>query len=232
VKRLASSRGIANDRLAFEHRILQIPEARTVLDRLVVKGAGRNEVLGLLYEHVSTNIFPWRKQLRRKQREMTSLADQLNTVARFVSRVGDDPLSFRDSWAALVGLGKQPDALSLRKDGAYVSAIMRLHASKYRNQAKLLGRLLRFYAKEKRNWSLYPLIAHVWLSTGKPHDRETAQLLSAAWEAMNEDRPFSELQIKKHRQRHLYRQAAASVSQEKTVMHPADCLRRDQILFR
>jgi hypothetical protein len=226
VERLASSR------LAFERRILKIPEARTVLNRLVVKGARRNEVLVLLYEHVSTNTFPWRKQLQRKQREMTSLADQLNTVARFVSRVGDDPLSFRDAWAALVGLGKQPDALLLRKEGAYVSAIMRLHASKYRNQAKLLGRLLRFYAEEKRNWSLYPLIAHVWLSTGKPHDRETAQLLSAAWEAMNEDRHFSELQIKKHRQRHLYRQAAASVSQGKTVKHPADLLRLDQILFR
>ena len=232
MERLATARGTAADRLAFERRVLKIPEARTVLDRLVVKGARRNEVLGLLYEHVSTNTFPWRKQLRRKQREMASLADELDRVARFASRVGNDPLSFPDSWAALVGLGKQPDALSLRKDGAYVSAMMRLHASKYRNHAKLLGRLLRFYAKEKRNWSLYPLIAHVWSSTGKPHDRETAQLLSAAWEAMNEDRHFSQLQIKKHRQRHLYRQAAASVSEGKTVMHPADLLCLDQILFR
>jgi hypothetical protein len=230
MEHLANSRGIAADRLAFEHRILKIPEARAVLARL--KGVGRKEVLGLLYEHVSTNKFPWREQLRRKQREMTSLADQLNTVARFVSRVGNDPLSFPDSWAALVGLGRQPDALSLRKDGAYVSAIMRLHASKYRNQAKLLGRLLRFYAKEKRNWSLYPLIAHVWLSTGTPHDRETAQLLSAACEAMDVDRHFSELQIKKHRQRHLHRQAAAPVPEGKTVMHPVDRLRLDQILFR
>ena len=232
MERLASSRGTAADRLAFERRILKIPEARTVLDRLVVKGARRNEILGLLYEHVSTNIFPWRKQLLRKQREMTSLADELDRVARFASMVGNDPLSFPDSWAALVGLGKQPDALSLRKDGAYVSAIMRLHASKYRNQAKLLGRLLRFYAKEKRNWSLYPLIAQVWLSTGRPHDRETAQLLSAAYEAIDVDEHFSEIRIKKHRQRHLHRQAAASVSEEKTVMHPADRLRRHQILFR
>jgi len=232
VERLASSRGITPDRLTFERRILKIPEAKAVLDRLVLEGADRNQILELLHQHVSMNKFPWREQLRRKKREMTSLADQLNTVARFVSRVGDDPFSFPDSWAALVGLRNQPAALSVRKDGAYVSAIMRLHASKYRNQAKLLGRLLRFYAKEKRNWSLYPLIAHVWLSTGKPRDRETAQLLSAAWEAMNADKHFSELQIKKHRQRHLYRQAAASISEGKTVMHPADRLRLDQILFR
>src|SRR6185437_7034248 len=97
MKRLAKSRGMAIDHPAFKHKILEIPEARTALDRLVLKGADRKQVLRLLYQHVSTNIFPWHKQLKRKQQEMTSLADELDRVARFASMVGNHPLSFPDS---------------------------------------------------------------------------------------------------------------------------------------
>ena len=189
---------------ATQRRILAIPGARRDLDTLVRAGANEKKILDLLSLVVITDSLSWRKPLRGKQKELESIANQLETVANHAERIALDYLSYGTLWLAILGVGDWKDVSFPKKCAPrYIFRLMRLYAKNCRDKAKQFGTLLRTHPKQERHQKFDFLLAHVWQRTGNYYDKEIAQLLTDAHEAVGSKQQFTEGQIKKHRQRYL-----------------------------
>ena len=198
----------ARERSEKEHRALQerifaTPGSQRVLSKLQNKGANREKILSLLANAVSDVDF-WRKPVRSKKRELESIANQLETVARHAQRVSLDPLSYGTLWAAMLGIGKW-EVVKPSKERApiWIFALMRLYAKNCRERAEAFGDLLREHPPRQKREMVDCLMLEVWHLTGKYHDKEIAFLLTNASEAAGHKRVFTEDQIKKHRQKYV-----------------------------
>src|SRR5580765_6422307 len=89
----------------LQQRILEIPGSRRVLRGLSKQGANQEKLLSLLASSV-TDVDFWRKPVRCKKRELESIADQLETVARHAHRISLDSLCYGTLWLAMLGIGK------------------------------------------------------------------------------------------------------------------------------
>jgi hypothetical protein len=130
--------------------------------------------------------------VRRKKKELESLARQLETVANHAQRVSLDPSSYGTLWLAIMGWGKWENVKSPKELApTYIFGLMRLYAKNCREKAKAFGNLLRQSSCQQREMTDLLLI-EVWLRTQKHYDREMAFLLTNAFEAVGRKREFSE----------------------------------------
>jgi hypothetical protein len=187
----------------IQRRMLALPGSRRDLSTLVKAGANETKVLELLALAVTEKGL-WRKSMRRKIRELESIADQLETVARHAQRVSVDPLSNGIFWLAALGMGKWEDVKpSATYSPAWLFKLMRAYARNCRDKARAFGKLLREYAPRQKRQMIDCLILETWLHTRNYHDKEIAFLLTNAYEAAGRKREVTEEQIKKHRQRYV-----------------------------
>lgn len=187
----------------IQRRILALPGSQQDLKKLVAAGASETELLKLLAHAVSKND-SWQKLMRRKKRELESVANQLETVAKHGQRVSVDPFSNGIVWLAMLGIGKWQDLNpAAGTSPAWMFRLMRAYAKNCRDKASAFGALLREYPPRQRRKMNSCLIAAVWLGTGKHYDKEIAFLLTNAYEAAGQEREVTEDQIKKHRQRYV-----------------------------
>jgi hypothetical protein len=188
----------------IQHRILALPGSQRYLKTLVGAGASEAQVLRLLCFAVSKEKGFWRQPMRRKKRELESIADQLETVANHAQRVSLDPLSNGTLWLAMLCIGKWDDVKpASERSPAWLFGFMRLYAKNCRDKARAFGDLLRKYPPRQNRQMIDCLILEVWLRTRKYHDKEIAFLLTNAYEAVGRKREVTEDQIKKHRQRYV-----------------------------
>jgi hypothetical protein len=187
----------------LQNRILVLPGSQRVLSKLTKEGANREKVLSLLASAVEDVDF-WRKLVRGKKRELESIANQLETVAKHAQRISLDPLCYCTLWAALLGIGEW-DMVKPSKERApiWIFSLMRMYANNCRDRAKAFGNLLKQHAPRQKRTAIDCLLLEVWRLTGKYHDKELAFLLSNASEAAGHKRVFSEDQIKKQRQKYV-----------------------------
>lgn len=186
-----------------QRKILALPGSRRDLDTLVKAGANEKEVLELLSFTVTDRGF-WRKAMRRKKKELVSIANQLETVANYAQRVSLDPSSYGTLWLAVLGLDKWENAKPAKElTPMYIFGLMRLYAKDCRDKAKAFGDLLRTQPRREKREMIDCLLLHVWHTTRKYHDQELAHLLTDAFEAVGKKKQFTVDQIKKHRQRYV-----------------------------
>lgn len=194
----------AREQRDIQRKILTMPGPRHDLKRLVRDGANEKKVLELLFFMLEDRGF-WRKTVRRKKKELETVADQLEMVADHAERVSLDPFSSFTQWIAILGLDKwehvKPPAQCAP---TFIFALMRSHAKNCRDQAKAFGNLLREYPPQQKRQMLDCLLLEVWRTTGNYHDAEISRLLTDTFAAAGKtDEQFTEEQIKKHRQRHV-----------------------------
>jgi hypothetical protein len=204
----ASDWGKINNRLEREDQgtrelILKNHTASRALRILFRAGADKEKVLRLLSFCVH-DVNWWQKPMRRKKRELESIANQLETVANHVERTALDPLSQRAMWTFLLQLENWKNARDSKDESAtFLFNLMRLYANGCRNRAKAFGNLLRHYPRRQKRQMIDCLLIEIWLRTGKHFDKEVASLLTIAFDAVGSARHFTEEQVKKHRQRHI-----------------------------
>ncbi len=187
----------------LQERILTIPGSQRVLSKLTNESANREKVLSLLADAVNVVGF-WRKPVRGKKRELESIANQLETVAKHAQRISLDPLCYGTFWLAVLGIAKW-EVVKPPKERAptWIFGLMRLYAKNCRDRAKEFGKLLRQHPPRQKRMMIDCLLLEVWLLTGKYHDKEIAFLLTNASEAAGHKRVFTEDQIKKQRQKYV-----------------------------
>src|SRR5438477_6016442 len=88
-----------------QEQILAIPRSQRVLRRLTDEGANREKILSLLACAVQTIDF-WRKPVRGKKKELESIANQLETVAKHAQRISLDPFCYETQWLAILGIAE------------------------------------------------------------------------------------------------------------------------------
>jgi len=187
-----------------QRRILAVPGCRRALKILVKDGADPQEVLKLLCLQLRGDKLLWSKGLRRKQKELESIANQLETVARHAERVARDPTSYGTLWLALMGIGEWENVRQAKGCAPiWIFRLMRLYAKNCRDKARIFGKLLKTYPPRQRRRFVSFLLAYIWRTTGSPHDQEIARLLTGAYEAVGSEKQFTKLQIQKQRQRHV-----------------------------
>jgi hypothetical protein len=187
----------------LERRLFALPGSQRNLKTLVRAGASEAQILKLLALAVSEKFF-WQKPMRRKKKELESLANQLDTVAKHAQRVSVDPFSNGILWLAILGIGLWDGVKrSAKADPRWMFRLMRAYAKNCRDKAKAFGKLLREYPPRQKRQMIDCLILEVWLHTRKYHDKEIAFLLTNAHEAAGRKREVTEDQIKKHRQRYV-----------------------------
>jgi len=197
-----------NNRLEREDQrtrefMLKNRTASSALRVLVRAGADKGKVLRLLSFCVH-DVNWWQRPMRRKKRELESIAKQLETVANHVERTALDPLSQRAMWTILLQLENWKNARDSKDESAtFLFNLMRLYANGCRNRAKAFGNLLRHYPRRQKRQMIDSLLIEIWLRTGKHFDKEVASLLTIAFQAVGCARDFTEEQVKKHRQRHV-----------------------------
>jgi hypothetical protein len=201
----------------IERRILALPGSERYLRALVRAGANEGQVVRLLCYAVGEKGW-WRKPMRRRKKELESIAGQLETVAKHAQRVSLDYFSYGALWLVILGINqrwedvKPPSELS----PAWLFGFMRRYAKNCRDKARAFGGLLRTYPPRQNRQMIDCLILAVWLGTGKYHDKEIAFLLTNAYEAVGRKREVTEDQIKKHRQRYVMPRIKAYL-----LSHPA-----------
>jgi hypothetical protein len=187
----------------LQERILTIPGSQHVLRKLTSEGANREKVLSLLANAV-IDVGSWRKPVRAKKRELESIANQLETVAKHGQRISLDPLCYGTFWLALLGIAKWEVVKPAKERApAWIFGWMQLYAKNCRERAKEFGNLLREHPPRQKRLMIDCLVLEVWLLTGKYHDKEIAFLLTNASEAAGHKRVFTEDQIKKQRQKYV-----------------------------
>lgn len=187
----------------LQDRILTIPGSQRVLSKLAKAGADRGQILSLLSSAVADKDV-WRKTVKRKKRELESIANQLETVAKHAQRVSLDPLCDGILWLKILGTGKLENVKPATEYAPiWLFEFMRRYAKSRREVARILGSILRKYTPIQKRKVISCLLAEVCLHTGRHHDKEIAFLLTNASEAAGHKRVFTEDQVKKHRQRHL-----------------------------
>src|SRR5438477_2919853 len=134
----------------LQRKVLAIPGTGRVLQRLTKAGANQKKIVSLLASAVRDRGF-WIARVRRKKKELESLARQLETLANHAQRVSLDPFSYGTLWLAMLGLQdwknvKPAEELSPK----YIFYFMRLHAKNCRERAKAFGNLLRGYPARQR----------------------------------------------------------------------------------
>ena len=196
------------ERSEREHRVLQariiaIPGTQHVLTKLTNEGANGAKVLSLLANTVIDRDF-WCKAVRGKKRELESVANQLETVAKHAQRISLDPFCYGTLWLAILGISDW-EAVRPAKERApsWIFDLMRLYAKNCRERAKAFGSLLREHPPRQKREMVDCLLLEVWRRTGKYHDQEIAFLLTNASEAAGHKRVFTVDQIKKHRQKYV-----------------------------
>ena len=133
-------------------------------------------------------------------------------------RVARDPLSYGTLWLAIMGIGEWENVRKPEKCAPiWIFRLMRSYANNCREKAKRMGSLLREYPPRQRHRWINFLLAHIWQTTGRPHDKEIARLVSAAYEAVGKDEYVTEVQIKKHRQRHV----AVGIKELRRIRQPS-----------
>jgi hypothetical protein len=204
----------------LKDRIRAIPGSQGVLSRLTTAGPDREEVLSLLASAVQDVDF-WRRAVRGKKRELESIANQLETVAKHAQRISLDPLCYGSLWLAMLGMGKWEMVKPAHKRAPiWIFEFMRLYAKNCRERAKAFGNLLREHPPRQRRMMIDCLLLKAWLLTGKYHDKEIALLLTNAFEAVGRKREFTEDQIKKHRQRYVVPRIKAYLRSHPAVPTP------------
>jgi hypothetical protein len=187
----------------LQDRILAIPGSRRVLNKLAKEKTDRDYLLSVLASAVEDKG-DWRGGMRAKKRELESIANQLETVAKHAQRVSLDPLSYGSLWLAMLGMGKW-DMVKPAQTRApiWLFELMKKYAENCSERATAFGRLLREHPPRQKWLMIDCLLLKAWLMTGKYHDKEVAFLLSNAFRAIGSRREFTEEQIKKHRQRYV-----------------------------
>jgi hypothetical protein len=186
-----------------QRRILALPGSKRTLTRLVKAGATEARILELLSLAVSDKG-AWRKPMRRKKRELESIAKQLETVAKHAQRVSVDPFSYGHLWLAILGIGEWKDVKPTSEfSPKWLFAWMHRYATYCKGKAAAFGKLLRTYPPRQNRQMIDCLILEVWLNTRKYHDKEIASLLTNAYEAVGRRIEVTEDKIKKHRQRYV-----------------------------
>ena len=187
----------------FQGRFLGIPTTERTIRRLVKEGADRARLLRLLSRAVEDSDW-WLKGMRRKRRQLESIARQLETVANHAERISLDPLTYGTLWMAILGSGRWDFVKDPKeRSPTFVFMFMRLYAKHCRTIAREFGNTLRKLPPVQNRQMIDCLILEIWIQTGQYHDREIAWLLTTAFEAVGKDKQFTEDQIKKHRQRHI-----------------------------
>ena len=210
-----------NERLELKDRkleeaILRDMGAQRALRKLVRAGADKSRVMRFLVFSVR-DLHPWRKPARRLKRQLESVADQLETLAKHAEKVDERFHSHALVMTMYLHLysgkwGKQdPDwdriwERATSTKGSFAKALrgfMYHYAENCRAKATHIGKLLREFPPRQRRKTLDTLMLAVWHDTKCHYDREVAYLLTRAFEVSGKERHFSEEQIKKHRQRHV-----------------------------
>jgi hypothetical protein len=183
--------------------ILKDRSAVRALRILTCAGADKDKILRLLSLCVHDEKL-WQEIVRRKKKELESVANQLETVANHAQRLSLDPLSYDSLWSFVLQIGKLEDVkLPEECSPTFIFESMRSYAKNCKDRAKVFGTLLRQYpAREKRQMT-EQLMFEIWLRTGKHFDKEVACLLTIAFETVGRDRQFTMDQVKKQRQRHI-----------------------------
>jgi hypothetical protein len=198
----ASERFERNDK-EIQRRILALPGSEADLKTLVKAGASEREVLQQLSFAVMERGF-WREPMRRKKKELESIANQLETVARHAERVSLDPAAYVSPWLAVLAIGEWEHVKTAGDcSPAWIWGWMRWYAQNCRHRAKAFGTLLREHPPREKRQMIDCLLWVVWRSTGRYHDKEVARLLTNAFEAVGSKRYLTVDQIKKHRQKHI-----------------------------
>jgi len=187
----------------LQDQILAISGSQRVLRRLTREGANPEKMLSLLASAVQDVDF-WRKPMRGKKRELESVANQLETVAKHAQRISLDALCYGGPWLAILGMDKWENVKPAKELApVWIFGFMRFYAKNCREKAKGFGNILRGWPLRQKRAKIDNLLLEVWLRTGKYHDKEIALLLTNAYEAAGHKRVFTEDQIKKQRQRYV-----------------------------
>jgi hypothetical protein len=198
----------------IQKRILARPGSKASLKKLSKAGASEKKVLQLLCDAVSDRDF-WRKGMRRKKRELESIANQLETVAKHAQRISLDPAAYISLWLAMLSEGTWEEVKPVsERSPSWIFDSMRSYAKNCRERAAAFGDLLRTHPPYQRRQIINCLIFEIWLTTGKFYDREVAFLLSDANEAVGRRSEFREEGIKRHRQRHVMPGIKANLSSQ------------------
>jgi hypothetical protein len=185
----------------MQRRILARPGSQRYLKALVKAGASEARVLSMLsFAVIETGS--WQEPMRRKERELERIANDLETVAKHAQRVSLDPTSYLTLWMAMLSIGNWENVKpASERSPARMFELMRAYAKNCRDRAKAFGSLRRTHSLTEKRQIVDCVLLEVWRSTGKYYDKQLARLLTNAFEAAGRKQHFTEDQIKKHRQR-------------------------------
>jgi hypothetical protein len=194
----------------IKNGILKDSGSQPDLNRLVRAGLDRQSFLevlaaGAAEDRISRAISVLASPMRRRQRQLKSLAWQIRTVAAHAERLANSEDSNLDPWALLMPGSLRP--LKRYKDpiewcGPHLIRALRRCADRAEFQARAFGSYLRRLLPRDRWLHVKIVLDCVREETGEPFREEVARLLTDAYRAAGAARDFSSEQLRKIEKRY------------------------------
>ncbi len=162
----------------FAERLFETAGAEDSFDRLKRAGAKESVLLKLLEEAARPFDRTEKKKIDHKQKQLDGLARSLDAILERVQKLDTFPFPDAAIWVELLGVRRPPVTPSELE-------ILRQCAGYARTNADAYRAYFVQFKKMKYRWHVAGLSGYVEQATGKPHDREVAHLLSAAYAAFD-----------------------------------------------
>jgi hypothetical protein len=197
----------------IKHGVLKDSGSQRDLNRLIRAGLDRETFLEILAvtaaeDRISSAISVLASPMRRRQKQLKSLASQIRTVAAHAERLANSEESNLDPWALLMPRSLKP--LRRYKDpvewcGPHLIRALRRCADRAEFQARAFGFYLRRLLPRDRRLHVKIVLDCVRRETGEPFREEVARLLTDAYRAAGAVRDFSAEQLRKVEKRYAAR---------------------------
>jgi PAS domain-containing protein len=146
------------------------------------------------------------ERMRAKQRELRSIAGQMETMARHAERVALDPESYLEFWSPMSSKDFEDykSRQSRLRASRWPFQSMREYANWARDMAQTFGKCLTRNARRERYLGIFFLLIQVHHRTGKRFEAHLAHLLTDAFQFAGVKRVFTKDQLRKMFVRHVF----------------------------
>ena len=206
----------------FVAKLLEYPSAASKLGELIKVGADREKMLLCLSSCTFDGFDLIKSAIRGRALALKQVADQLEQNARDIEGLLCNPLSYADTWKALLFPSVFPALPELEGTIPASQTFIRSldgYSAKFRQEQRAMNSLHNHAGRLKERFYLNGLIRYTREVTGSFHDGLLADLLQAANDVAGHNRRFTEESLRKYRQRHAKEllRSARSVSNGKSV---------------
>lgn len=163
---------------SFAQRLFETASADTSFNKLLRAGVERSVLLTLLEEAARPLDGFQMKKIEHKQKQLDGLARSLEAILERVQKLDTFPFPDAATWVQLLRVQRLPVA------STELEALLQC-AKSTRENSKAYRSFFVKYGRGRYRWHVASLSGYVEQVTGKPHDKEVADLLSAAYAAFD-----------------------------------------------